>query len=312
MPPPSIARQGRPLDVVTGAFSFTGRFITRRLLAEGRQVRTLTGHPGRAHDLGEAVSVAPLAFDDPAALTRSLRGAEVLYNTYWVRFPHRRTTFDQAVANTEVLVRSAKLAGIRRVVHISITNPASDSPFAYFRGKAAAERAVIESGLSHAIIRPTVVFGEGDILINNIAWLARRFPVFAVPGRGDAPVRPIHVDDVARIAVEAGHRSESLTVDAVGPETFTFEELVRLVAGAVGRRTRVVRVPPAVVLGLVRVLGFSVRDVLLTGDELGGLLAGLVSTGGPATGEIRLSQWLEQHADEVGRSYASELTRHYR
>src|SRR5438270_13412726 len=77
------------MDAVTGAFSYTGRSITRRLLEAGREVRTLTGHPSRPDPFGGKVSVVPYAFDDPAALAASLRGAEVLYNTYWVRFPYR-------------------------------------------------------------------------------------------------------------------------------------------------------------------------------------------------------------------------------
>jgi uncharacterized protein YbjT (DUF2867 family) len=304
--------RGEPIDVVTGAFGYTGRFITRRLLEAGRQVRTLIGHPGRPDPFGGRVSVAPYAFDDPRALVASLRGADVLYNTYWVRFPYRGTTFEQALRNTRTLVQAAEEAGIRRVVHISITHPSKDSALAYFRGKALAEEAVVRSTMSHAIIRPTVLFGEGDVLVNNIAWLARRLPLFAVPGTGAYRVRPVFVGDVADLAVEGASRDESYVIDAVGPETYTFEELVRLVARAVGRRARVVHLPPALVSGLVKILGLAVGDVLLTADELRGLMAGLVATEGPPTGATRLSEWLGGHADEVGRVYASELARHYR
>jgi uncharacterized protein YbjT (DUF2867 family) len=158
------------MDVVTGAFGYTGRFITRRLLDAGHEVRTLTGHPGRRDCFDGEVDVARYAFDDPSALVASLRGSDVLYNTYWVRFPRRGTSFDQAVANTRTLVRAAEEAGVRRVAHISITNPSKGSPLAYFRGKALAEEIVVGSALSHAIIRPTVLFGGDDVLINNIAW----------------------------------------------------------------------------------------------------------------------------------------------
>src|SRR5437870_5348202 len=300
------------MDAVTGAFSYTGRSITRRLLEAGREVRTLTGHPSRPDPFGGKVSVVPYAFDDAAALAAGLRGAEVLYNTYWVRFPYRGVAFDQALRNTRALLQGAEEAGVRRVVHISITNPSRGSALAYFRGKALAEEAVVRSGMSHAIIRPTVIFGEGDVLINNIAWLARRLPLFGVPGTGTYRVRPVFVGDVADLAVDAGGRADNSVTDAVGPEAYTFEELVRLVARAVGRRPRLLHLPPTLLLGPVKVLAPAVGDVLLTVDELLGLRAVLGGTEGPPTGGTRLSEWLDEHAGDIGRVYASELARHYR
>jgi NADH dehydrogenase len=300
------------MDAVTGAFSYTGRAITHRLLEAGREVRTLTGHPDRPDPFGGKVTVLPFAFDDPAAMAAGLRGAAVLYNTYWVRFPYRGVGFDQALRNTRTLLHVAKEAGVRRVVHISITNPSKDSALAYFRGKALAEEAVANSGMSHAVIRPTVIFGEGDVLINNIAWLARRLPLFGIPGTGAYHVRPVYVGDVADLAVDAGGRDDNLLIDAVGPETYTFDDLVRLVARHVGRRPRLVHLPPPALRGLVKVLGIALGDVILTVDEVRGLMAGLVATEGPATGATRLSEWLGEHAGDVGRVYASELARHYR
>jgi NADH dehydrogenase len=300
------------MDAVTGAFGYTGRCITRRLLDAGREVRTLTGHPGRPDPFGGKVGVVPFAFNDPAALAAGLAGTEVLYNTYWVRFPYRGVTFDQALANTRALLQGARDAGVRRVVHISITNPARESALPYFRGKALAEEAVAQSGLSHAFVRPTVVFGPGDILVNNIAWLVRRLPLFGIPGTGTYRVRPVFVGDVADLAVEAGGRDDDFVMDAVGPETYTFDELVRLVARSVGRRPLLVHLPPRLISAVARILGLAVGDVLLTADEVRGLMEGLVTTDGPATGSTKLSEWLDDHADDVGRVYASELARHYR
>ena len=298
------------MDVVTGAFGYTGRFITQRLLLSANVVRTLTDHPDRPNPFGERVQVAPLAFDDRLALVASLRGVEVLYNTYWIRFERRGVTFDRAVRNTQHLVEAAVEAGVRRIVHLSISNPESSS-LRYFAGKRRAERLVMESSLPYGIVRPTVLFGGGDVLISNIAWLVRRLPVFAVPGSGDYRVRPVHVDDVAAIAVAAGHRKDNVVVDAVGPEIYPFEELVRLIARTVRRRPMIVHVPSRVSLAAARVLGLVVRDVLVTGDELAGLMAELVVTAGPATGAVRFSDWLVEHGDELGREYASELVRHY-
>lgn len=301
-----------PLDVVTGAFGFTGKYLTRRLLAGGRRVRTLTGHPERENPFGEQVEVAPYRFDDRGALAESLRGAETLYNTYWVRFTHGGVTYDQAVENTKVLFAAAKEAGVRRVVHVSITQPSEDSPLPYFRGKAVLERALRESGLSHAILRPAVLFGPEDILINNIAWMLRRFPLFAVPGDGQYRVQPMYVDDMAALAVDAAGREGDLTLDAVGPETFTFDDLVRAIGEAIGRQARLMHVPPSLMYTFSVGMGALVGDVVLTRDEIEGLMDDLLVSDRPPTGTTRLTDWLRENASDVGMRYHSELTRHYR
>jgi uncharacterized protein YbjT (DUF2867 family) len=300
------------LNVVTGAFGYTGKYITRRLLSVGKRVRTLTGHPNRENPFGEQVSVSPFNFDNPSELAKTLRGATTLYNTYWVRFSHGQVSFDKAVENTKTLIKAAEEAGVRRIVHVSVTNASEESPLPYFRGKGLAEKAVIHSRLSYAIIRPTLIFGAEDILINNIAWLLRRFPVFAVPGSGDYRVQPVFVEDVAEIAVSAAHHDESIIVDAVGPETYTFDELVRLIADNIQSRARIIHLRPGIALFLSRMIGYLLRDVVLTGDEAEGLMSNLLVSEGPPTGQARLSDWLAQNADSVGARYASELNRHYR
>lgn len=297
-------------DVVTGAFSYTGRAIARYLIARGRRVRTLTGHPRSDPELPE-VEASPYRFDDPAALAAALRGAEVLYNTYWVRFPRAPVSFEGAVENSRVLFRAASAAGIRKIVHVSVTKPSLDSRWPYFRGKALVEASLRDSGVPFAVVRPRVVFGEGDILINNIAWLLRRFPVFCIPGQGDYRVRPVHADDVASVCTEAAAGPSGVTTDAVGPETLTFEEMVGAVRAAVGVRTRLVHVPPSLIPALTRLIGLAVRDVLLTPHELGGLMAELSMTEGPSTGAIRFSEWVAQHGRRLGMRYASELKRHF-
>lgn len=300
------------VNVVTGAFGYTGKYITRRLLARGVQVRTLTGHPGRPNPFGPQVYVYPFNFDRPTELVRSLEGATTLYNTYWVRFNYGSVTFERAVENTRILIRAAEEAGVRRIVHISITNASPDSPLPYFRGKGLLEHAITNSRLSHAIIRPTVIFGAEDILINNIAWLLRRYPVFAIFGRGDYRLQPVYVEDVAELAVDVGRRKDNVALDAVGPEVYTFEELVRLMAEKLGRKIRLVHVGPGLGLALGRLIGRMVGDVLITEDEIKGLMANLLVSSGPPTCPTRFSEWLEQNATVLGTRYASELARHYR
>ncbi len=308
MAPPEMTE----LNVVTGAFSYTGKYITQRLLDKGKRVRTLTGHPGRQNPFGERVSMARYDFDNPSMLEKSLSGATTLINTYWVRFSHGAMTFERAVENTRILIGAAKQAGVRRIVHVSITNPAEDSSLPYFRGKAQVERAVQESGLSYAILRPAVIFGPEDILINNIAWFLRTFPLFGVPGRGDYGLQPIFVEDMADLVVDAATRSDNFISDAVGPETFGFEELVRLIARTIRRPSRIMHVPPAVALLSCWMAGLVVRDVVLTREEIQGLMANLLVSGAAPTGTTRLSEWLKKNAGSVATRYASELERHFR
>jgi len=301
----------RETVVITGAFSYTGKYATKLLLNGGYRVRTLTNHPERENPFGDQVEVFPYDFDHPERLTGAFRGASTLINTYWVRFPRGKTTFEAAVHNTRTLIAAAKGAGVRRIVHVSIANPSLQSPLGYYRGKAELENAVIESGLSYAVVRPTVIFGLEDILINNIAWFVRHFPVFAIPGDGRYGVRPIYVEDMARLMVEAAGQEENTVCDAVGPETFTFEKLVRLIAAEVGRLVRIVCVPPRLAYLCTHLTGLLVRDVVLTWQEYQGLMSNLLAPQGPTTGETCLSQWLSENRERIGRHYASEVARHY-
>jgi uncharacterized protein YbjT (DUF2867 family) len=299
-------------DVVTGAFSFTGRAIALRLLADERRVRTLTNHPNRPGSEQVKVDVAPLQFADRAALVESLRGAETLYNTYWVRFRHGKLNFGQAIANTRILVGAAAEAGVRKVVHISVSNPSADSHLDYYAGKARTEEIVRGSGLRWAIVRPTLVFGNGDILINNIAWLLRRMPIFPIPALGGYRVQPVAVEDVADIAVWAAEQSDNVTVDAAGPDTVTYGELVEGIAIAVGRRPRFVYTSPRLTLWAGRLVEARLRDVMLTKEELEGLMEDLLVSHEKPRGTRRMDNWLLTNAETLGRTYASELDRHWR
>ena len=297
------------LHVVTGAFGYSGKYIAARLLKTGQRVRALTNSPGRANPFGDAVEAHPFHFDDPAQLVASLRGAAVLYNTYWVRFDYTGFSHSLAVENTLKLFEAARQAGVGRVVHVSITNPSEDSSLGYFRGKARLERALVEAGLSHAILRPAVLFGKEDILINNIAWTLRRLPVFGVFGDGQYRLQPIYVDDLAQLAVEQGGERADRIIDAIGPETFTYHELVRQIGAIIGKPRPVVSIPPALGYLTGLLIGKLVGDVLITRDEIDGLMQDLLYTPSPPAGATRLTDWARAHADTLGRRYASELAR---
>jgi NADH dehydrogenase len=296
---------------VTGSYSYSGKYITRRLLERGEEVITLTGHPNRPDPFDGQVKAYPLNFDNETELVQSLSGVHTFYNTYWVRFDKGENTQPRAVENTRKLVAAAVNAGVQRIVHISITNPSLDSNLPYFWGKAENEQTVKESGLSYAILRPTVLFGAEDILINNIAWLLRRFPFFAVPGDGNYRLQPVFVDDLAKLALDVGYTQVNILWDAVGPDIFTFEEMVRLISQTLGLSRGLIHVPPRLALAAAQILSTFVGDVMLTPEEVDGLMAGLLISDEPPRCKTHLKDWLEENKKSVGVHYASELKRHY-
>jgi NADH dehydrogenase len=239
----------------------------------------------------------------------SLKGAAVLYNTYWVRFNHRDFTHQAAVENTIKLFSAAKEAGVRRIVHISITNPSENSELEYFSGKARLERELQSTGLSYSILRPTVLFGKEDILINNIAWVLRRLPVFGVFGDGSYRLQPIYVDDLARLAVEEGLKEENKIIDAIGPETFTYRELVKKIGEIIGCPRPIISIPPELGYLAGSVIGKLVGDTFITREEIMGLMQDLLYTTSAPAGETKLSDWAQEHKDHLGQEYASELAR---
>jgi uncharacterized protein YbjT (DUF2867 family) len=296
---------------ITGAFSYTGRYLAPLLLERGYRLRTLTNHPDPSSPLAAKIRVIPYRFDAPEKLAESLTGCDALVNTYWVRFPRGAMTFERAIENTLALIRAAKSAGVRRFVHVSIANASLDSPLGYYRGKAQLETAVRESGLSFAIIRPTVIFGREDILINNIAWFARHFPVFAVPGDGGYGVQPIFVQDMAALLADAVERADNYALDAVGPEIYTFDQLVKLIAAKIGRRAHIVHVPAPLAYAATKITGWLLGDVVLTWEEYRGLMDNLLVSQNPPTGATSLSVWLDANRHTIGLRYASEVARHF-
>lgn len=307
------------LDLVTGAFSYSGAHLAARLLTAGRNVRTLTFHPDRPHPLQARVEAVAYRFDDPAALAASLEGVTTLYNSYWVRFDHGQTTYLKAIENSRTLFLAAQRAGVTRIVHTSIANPSHDSTLPYYRGKALVERALAEVGVAYSIVRPTVLFGgERDVLVNNIAWILRRMPIFPVPGDGSYPIQPVHVEDLARICEASSQADGDVIVDAAGPETLSFKQLVQAVRDTMGARAPIVHLrapilhlPPMLMAQASTALGLLVRDVVLTPDEIKGLMAGLLVSHDAPLGRLTFSEWLAESGQSLGRSYANELHRHF-
>ena len=297
------------IHAVTGAFGYSGKYVATRLLEAGEQVITLTNSPDRSNPFGMRVPAFPFNFDNPQALVDSLRGVSVLYNTYWVRFNHETFRHETAVNNTRILFAAAQEAGVERIVHVSITNPSEDSKLEYFHGKAILEASLRATGIPYAILRPTVLFGKEDILINNIAWLLRRLPVFGIFGDGRYRLQPIFVDDLAALAVEHGATRENAIINAIGPETFTYGELVATIGRIIGAERPLVNVPPWLGFQAGRALGWLMGDVLITREEIEGLMADLLYVEAPPAGSTRLTDWAHLHADSLGRQYSNELAR---
>ncbi|MFI5254915.1 MAG: NAD(P)H-binding protein [Candidatus Limnocylindrales bacterium] len=298
-------------DAVTGPFGFTGRVIASQLLDAGREVVTLARRVDLTDPIAPRLAIHPLDFSAPDRLAEALAGVDTLYNTYWIRFPRGAATFERAVEQSATLFAVAKEAGVRRLVQVSVVraDPNGDTP--YVRAKGEMERRLKASGLEWSIVRPTVVFGPDDSLINNLAWALRRLPVNGIPGRGRYPIQPVHVDDVSSICLEAADGPAGLTVDAAGPETMPYQEMVQLVRRAVRSHALIVPMPIWAVVVAARVIGAIVRDVVLTRDELRQLTEGQLTSPAPALGRIPFSRWVADSAPDLGRRWASELARNY-
>jgi uncharacterized protein YbjT (DUF2867 family) len=294
---------------VTGAFGYSGKCIAKRLLDEGHEVVTITNSWKRKNDFSDQIKAFPFYFKEPDKLVEVLQGVSVLYNTYWVRFNHKKFTHADAVNNTEIMFKTAKEAGVKRIVHVSITNPSIDSPLEYFSGKSRLENSLKESGISYSILRPAVLFGKEDILINNIAWVVRHLPVSIIFGDGEYKVQPIYVDDLAALAVEQGKKEENTIVDAIGPETFTYRELVQKVAEIIGKKRPIVSVGPRTGYFIGLIMGKFLNDVLVTKEEIRGLMDNLLYVDSPPAGTTKLTDWAKRHASTLGTKYSNELAR---
>ncbi|MBM4053235.1 MAG: NAD-dependent epimerase/dehydratase family protein [Planctomycetes bacterium] len=299
----------RELHAVTGAFGFSGKYIAGNLLERGHKVITLTNSLHLANPFGERVKAYPFHFEEPDKLEESLRGVSVLYNTYWVRFNYKTFNYSSAVENTFTLFEAAKRAGVKRIVHTSITNPSENSPYEYFRDKAIIEKRLVESGISYAILRPAVLFGKEGILINNIAWALRKFPFFSIFGDGNYRLQPIYVDDFAKLAAEEGEKNKNIIINAIGPETFSYRGLVAEIGNIIGKKRPFVSVPPFIGYYLGLIIGEFVHDVMITKDEIKGLMDDILYVDAPPAGNTKLTEWAKENATTLGVHYESELAR---
>lgn len=299
----------KEIHLVTGAFGYSGKYIAKRLLNSGLKVRTLTNSPDRQNEFGNQIEIFKYNFNEPEKLIDAMRGVSVLYNTYWVRFNYTDFKFSIAVENTIKLFDAAKKAGVKRIIHTSITNPTENSPLQYFSGKALLEKTLIGSGISYSILRPAVLFGKEDILINNIAWLIKKFPIFCMPGDGKYKLQPIYVDDFALLAVEQGQMTGNYIIDAIGSETFSYKELIQVICKTLNKTPLIVSVPDNIIYYLGLLIGKITGDIVITRDEIKGLKSNLLFTDSKPTGATKFTEWLKENSNTIGTKYASELAR---
>lgn len=298
-------RSEGPFDAVTGAFSQTGHAIAQALHARGRSVRSITRAPP---DPSGRIPVIPPAFDDPAALTQALRGCEVLHSTYWARFGIGGS-FDPLVENSRILYDCARRAGVKRVVQVTVAHADAPTGIPYWEAKGRLESVLRESGLPHSILRPALIVGPQDTLINNVAWAMRRLPMMAMPGRGQYRVRPVAVDDLGELAAAHGERSGDVAVAAVGPESFTYREFLAAVRDAMGARCLLAPMPARAARLTANALGAVLREPLLGPGEVEAMRRGLLHVDGEATCPTRFSEWLDAHASGLGRTFHSQRRR---
>jgi uncharacterized protein YbjT (DUF2867 family) len=294
--------------VVTGAFSFLGAAVAKELQRRGFTVSTLTNRrpPAGAPE----IPATPLVFESDH-LSSALRGADVLVNTYWIRLPYRGRTFESAAEDSRTLFGAAKAAGVGRIVHVSVTNASLASPLGYYRGKAEVDAILNGSGLPHAIVRPTLIVGENDVLTSNIAWFLRRLPIFPVPDGGAYRLQPVTLTDAARIVADAAETGGDLDIDAAGPEVLTFDEYLQVLAAAQGLRLRRISVPGWLALAGISAIELFLRDTVLSREELAGLEGELLVSRAAPRGAESVRVWLSAHGEALGRAYVNDRRRHH-
>ncbi len=294
---------------VTGAFGYSGKYVAKILLKKNIKVMTLTNSMHKNNPFGGKIEVKPLDFKNQLNLEKSLIGTNTLINTYWVRFNHKKFNHNKAVENSKILFNSAKNAGVNKIVHVSITNPNIKSELEYFKGKAELENYLKNIKIKHSIVRPAVLFGGKDILINNIAWMIRKLPVMGVFGKGDYKIQPIYVKDFAEILVKESLNSENKIINAIGPESFTYIELIKTIMQIIEIKKPVLKVRPVIAYIVGKIIGKIKNDVTITKPEIRGLMQNLLYVNSAPTGKTKLTDWAKQNKKTIGKKYANELSR---
>ena len=235
---------------VFGGSGFIGRNLIRRLAAQGWLIAAAERDPVRAEFLrpmGGVGQIVPIGVNilDETAVARAVAGADVVVNLVGILYESDKYTFDAVHrAGAERIARLARVAGVRRVVHVSALGADVRSPALYARTKAAGEAAMRAAFPETTILRPSIVFGPEDQFFNRFAGMARLSPVLPLIGGGETKFQPVYVGDVADAAAKllADERASGVW-ELGGPRVYTFKELMQLVLRETGRRRLLLPLP---------------------------------------------------------------------
>jgi uncharacterized protein YbjT (DUF2867 family) len=240
------------LILVAGGSGFIGGAVVRRLVRAGHHVAVMTAHPrtaaARIDELG--ATLVPGDVLDPASLDKALSGAEAVvqaltFPTFPVEKPSKRFTFEEFDhRGTERLAAAAARGGVRRFVFCSGSGAAPDARHVWFRAKWGGEEAVRASGLEHAIIRPSWIYGPEDRALNRFVAFHRRLPFVPVVGSGTQRLQPVYIEDVAEAFAQAvAPEGPTGTFEIGGPEVVTMDQVLRTMIEVRGRTKPLVHFP---------------------------------------------------------------------
>ena len=261
---------------VTGATGFVGRHVVARLEAAGHEVVSLSRRTG-----------TDLAAPDLTALQDALIGCDAVVHCAGINREIGSQTYDAIhVRGTQALVEAARNAGVGHISVLSFLRARPDGPTAYHRTKWAAEAIVRESGIPYSVLKAGVIHGRGDHMLDHLSHALHSFPIFGLVGMREQPVRPVAVDDVARILEAAATGDERLrnqTIAVLGPEELSLGDAVRRVASTIGRRPIYMRLPIFAHFALAKVAEATMRVPLISVAQVHILAEGVVEASPPAS-----------------------------
>lgn len=219
---------------VTGGTGLVGSHVARELLALGGVVVLVSRHPALSLRSDPRIISVAASIDDDNALRDAFDGCDAVIHCAGINRELGTQTYKRVhVDGTRAVVRAAQRAGVRHVSLVSFLRARPACGSAYHESKWAAEEIVRGAGLSYTIVKPGVIFGRGDHMLDHLSRAFHTFPIFGLVGfSSKRRLRPVAVEDVARILAVAAtdHRLEDRTVPVLGPEELTLAAAVRRVA----------------------------------------------------------------------------------